>query len=90
MALRLYKRVIIPKITYAAVAWWDGTDIVLARSKLERVQRAAYIMITGAMRTTPTKVLETFLDLPILGIAVESAALMAVYRLSRPNLNKIT
>ncbi len=26
MALRLYKRVIIPKITYAAVVWWDGMD----------------------------------------------------------------
>ncbi len=42
-------------------------------------------MITGAMRTTPTKVLEMFLDLPTLGTAVESAALMAAYRLPRPN-----
>ncbi len=34
----------------------------------------------GAMRTTPTKVLEMFLDLPTLGTAVESAALMAAHR----------
>ncbi len=34
---------------------------------------------------TPTKVLEMFLDLPTLGTAVESAALMAAYRLPRPN-----
>ncbi len=60
MALWLYKRVIIPKITYAAVAWWYGMDTALTRSKLERLQRAACIMITGAMRTTPTKVLEMF------------------------------
>ncbi len=85
MALWLYQRVIILKITYAAVAWWDGMGIALTRSELERLQRAACNMITGAMRTTPTKVLEMFLDLPTLGTAVESAALMAAYRLPRPN-----
>ncbi len=37
------------------------------------------------MRTTPTKVLEMLLDLPTLGTAVESAALMAVYCLLRPD-----
>ncbi len=46
-------------------------------------------MITGAMRTTPTKVLEMFLDLPILGKAVEFAALIAAYRLPRPNLKNL-
>ncbi len=35
-------------------------------------------MITGAMRTTPTKVLEMLLDLPTLEVEVESTALMAV------------
>ncbi len=40
MTLLLYKRVIIPKITYVAVAWWDIMDIPLERSKLERLQRA--------------------------------------------------
>ncbi len=58
---------------------------VLAKSELERLQRAACIMITGAMRTTPAKVLEMFLDLPTLRTAVESAALMAAYHLPRPD-----
>ncbi len=66
MALWRYKRVIIPRITYAAVIWWDGMDNALARSELEHLQRAAFIMITGAMRTTPTKVLEMFSDVPTL------------------------
>ncbi len=78
MALWLYKRVIIPKIIYAAVAWWYRMDIALVRSKLERLQRAACIMIAGAMRTTPTKVLRMFLDLSTLGMAMTSAALMAL------------
>ncbi len=42
------------------------------------------ILYSGA-RTTPTKVLEMFLDLPTLGPAVESVTLMAAYRLPRPN-----
>ncbi len=56
---------------------------------IERLRRAAYIMITGGKRTTPTKVLEMFLDLPTLGTVVESAALMAAYRLLRPNLKNL-
>ncbi len=60
-------------------------DIVLARSKLERLQRAECIKITGAMRTTPTKVLEMLLDLPMFGMAVETAAPKAAYCLPRPD-----
>ncbi len=46
-------------------------------------------MITGAMKTTPTKVLEMLLDLPTLGTAVESAVLMAAYRLPRPDMRNL-
>ncbi len=56
---------------------------VLERSTLEHLHGVACIMITEAMRTTPTKVLEMLLDLPTLGTVVESAALMAAYRLPR-------
>ncbi len=42
-------------------------------------------MITGGMRTTPTKVLEMLLDLPALGTAVESAALTTVYHIPKPD-----
>ncbi len=64
-------------------------DIALARSELERLQKAACIMITGPMRTTPTKVLEMFLDLPTLGMAAESAVLMAAYCLPKPDLKNL-
>ncbi len=89
MTLWLYKCVIILKITYAAVAWWDIMDIALAKTELERMQRATCIMITGAMRTTPTKVREMLFDLPMFGTAVESAAPMAAYRLPRSNLRNL-
>ncbi len=42
--------------------------------------------LRSAMRTIPTKVLEMLLDLQTLGMAVESAALMATYCLQRPDL----
>ncbi len=44
MILWLYKRVTVPKITYAAVATWDIMDIALARSELERLQRAPHAL----------------------------------------------
>ncbi len=81
MALWLYKRVIIPKITCVIVAWWDRMDIALTRSELERLQRAACIMITGAMIKPPTKMLKMFLDLSTLETAVASAGQMVAYRL---------
>ncbi len=65
----------------------DIMDIALARSELSELkllQRAACTMITGAIRTTPTKVLEMLLDVPTLETAVESAALKTTYRLPWP------
>ncbi len=46
---------------------------------------ATCIMITGAMRTTPIKVMEMFLDLPTLSIVLETTDLMAAYSPPRPN-----
>ncbi len=63
--------------SYAVVAWWDIRNIALARSKLERLQKAASITIAGAIRTISAKVLAMLLDLPTFGMAVESVALMA-------------
>ncbi len=48
-----------------------------------------HTMIVGAMRATSRKVLEMLLDLPTLRTAVESAALIAAYRLLRPDLGNL-
>ncbi len=42
-------------------------------------------MIIGEMRTTSTKVLELFLDLPTCETALLSTALMAAYHLPKPD-----
>ncbi len=64
-------------------------DIAVARSEPRRLQRAACIIIIGAMRTNPTKVLKMSSDLPTLRAVVASAALMAAYRLPRPDLKNL-
>ncbi len=79
---------IIPKLTYVTVAWWNIMNIALGRSERERLQRAACTMIT-AMRTTPTKVLEMLLDLPTLRKVVDSIVLIAAFRLPRPDPRNI-
>ncbi len=69
------------RLLYGRTEW----TIALARSELERLQRAACIMTTGVMRTTPIKVLEMFTDLLPFGMVVEAVPLMAAYCLPRPN-----
>ncbi len=64
-------------------------NTTLTRPELEHLQRAACTKITRAMRTTPAKVLEMLLNLPTLGMTVESAALMAAYRLPKPDLRNL-
>ncbi len=57
----------------------------MTKSKQVRLQKTASIMITGAMRTTPRKGLEMFLDLSPFGTVVEVAVLAVAYHLPRPN-----
>ncbi len=74
---------------YAAVTWYDITDIALARSEMERLLKIACIMIRGVMRINPIKVLEVLLDLTTFGTAIEFAALMAAYDLPMPDLRNL-
>ncbi len=64
-------------------------NIALARPELEGLQRTACTMINGAMRTTPTKVLEMLSDLTTFRTVVEFTALMAAYRIPRPDLRNL-
>ncbi len=61
-------------------------EISLARSDLERLQRASRMHYDHrAMKTIPKKSAEMLLDLPTLGIAVEYAAMKAAYCLPMPD-----
>jgi len=46
---------------HAAVVWWSRVELGVARDMLGRIQRLACLAITGAIRTTPTAVMEIYL-----------------------------
>ena len=77
----LYVTMVRPIITYGAIVWWNKLDQITACIKLERLQRMACLMITGAMKTAPTKALETVLNLAPLNIYVEAEARSTAYRI---------
>lgn len=89
----MYTAIVRPMITYASLVWFKEASKKSYSLKLEKLQRLACIMITGAMKTTPTSALETMLHLPPLHLYMKSEAKMANFKLStdeRQDLKKIT
>lgn len=81
MSLWLYNQVILPRITYGALTWWNKAQKVTIAAQLNKVQRVALLMITGAMKTTPTLALNVALNIPPLEMRIFSLALASYYRL---------
>jgi hypothetical protein len=77
----LYVSVIRMSVTFASLVWWPGCQTASAKAKLSRIQRLAYLGITGAVRTTPTRAMEALICLPPLGLVVQSEAWSAAHRL---------
>jgi len=77
----MYTAIIRPSLTYAAVVWWPRVKFKTASRKLEHLQRLACLLITGALRTTPTKALEIIVDLLPLPIYIVQTAMLACLRL---------
>lgn len=62
--LWMYKMMVLPIVTYGAIAWASRTKLATTKKSLDKLQRLACICITGAMRTCPTAGMEALLDLP--------------------------
>lgn len=77
----IYKQIILPRITYGCVVWWQKARIKKYAAKLESIQRSALMMVTGAMRSTPTKALTALLSINPLGLQIQSCALKTCARL---------
>jgi hypothetical protein len=61
-------------ITYAATVWWPRVNLKTSQAQLSKLQRMAYLGITGTMRTAPTAAMEVLLGLPPLHLQVEAEA----------------
>nr|CAI5846075.1 unnamed protein product [Callosobruchus analis] len=77
----LYTRVTRPMMVYSAIVWWPNVHQSTASKALSKVQRAASLSITGAMKGTPTAALEVLLNIPPLDIYVEGEAKMSANRM---------
>lgn len=61
--------IIKPKILYGAILWAHKCDATVNK-ELGRLQRLVLIMISGAMRTTPTAGMEVVMDLVPLDLVI--------------------
>jgi len=77
----LYTSVIRPMLLYAAVVWWSRTSRATTQRSLSRLQRMGCLLITGAMRSTPTAAMEVLLGLPPLHIVAKAEAMACCQRL---------
>ena len=78
----LYEQVILPRLTYGCVVWWNKMNQVNASQKLEKLQRMAELTICGAWKTTPKLALDRFLELPPLRIRIEAVAQSSACKLA--------
>jgi ribonuclease HI len=74
IAAWIYKQVIIPRITYGSIIWWHRANLKTYSQKLNKIHRLALLMITGAMKSTPTLGMSAALDLLPLNIIIEIRA----------------
>jgi hypothetical protein len=60
----MYTVVIRPIVTYAATVWWPRVKFKISQAELSKLQRMAFLGITGAIRTTQWLQLKPSLDSP--------------------------
>jgi len=82
MMLWMYTAIVRPMLTYGSFIWYKEAEKISFRIRLNKLQRLACILATGAMRTTPTAALEILLNLPPLHLFMKSQAKMMNYKLS--------
>ncbi|XP_020297990.1 uncharacterized protein LOC109862370 [Pseudomyrmex gracilis] len=80
-ALWIYKSVLLPRLTYAAVIWWPRVEMTEARNLLRSLQGNYLRAAAGAMRITPTEALEVALRILPLNQQIISTAGLTAYRL---------
>lgn len=81
----IYNCIVIPRIYYGCLTWWHSLKKECNRKKLDKVNRMALMMITGATRSSPTKALEALTNTIPIEIKAEELALKATIRLIGSN-----
>jgi hypothetical protein len=77
----LYVSIIRPSLTFSSLVWWPGCQTASAKTQLSKIQRLAFLGVTGSMRTTPTSALEALVCLPPMELIIQREANLAAHRL---------
>jgi len=59
----IYISVVHPTLLYGVLVWWQATKKTRYTELMAKTQRQALVCIAGALRSTPTKALETILGI---------------------------
>ena len=76
----IYNSMIKPRLTYGALVWSHKCDQTI-RKEMNKLQRLFLLMVSGAMRTTPTAGMEVIMDVMPLDILAQGMALRAKVRI---------
>ena len=77
----IYLMVVRPMVTYASFVWWRKSGEATTSAMLQKIQRLACLLTTGAMKSAPTTALEAMLDLPPVPDLVKKEAAMTALRM---------
>jgi hypothetical protein len=81
VTLWLYKAVLLPRLTYAAIVWRSRVEKMKTRNLLKSLQGNYLRAAIEAMKTTPTEALEVVLCIPPLDKTIIYTARLTAYRL---------
>ena len=76
-----YTAIVRPILTYAALVWWPATEKKYNKTKLNKIQRTACILTTGALSTSPTEALNVLTHLLPLDLHIKTIATCSAVRL---------
>ena len=77
----LYTRVIRPSILHGALVWWPKVMQKNHQNPIREDSKMACLIITGAIKTTPTAAMEMLLNLTPLDLLIMAEARMTLCRL---------
>jgi len=88
--LWIYEAILKPRLTYAALIWWNRSTRITAKLELEKLRGMILRGITGAMKSTPITALGALVGIEPFHLTLESEAIRAWVRVSQQSRERRT
>jgi ribonuclease HI len=79
-------QIILSRICYGSIAWWEATKGTNVINKFRSLHRQALMLITGAVRSTPTEAIEIALFSIPIDLKIKASAMRTMVRLKQNGL----